>query len=186
MLKTTAIVIAAVLAVLVVSVLVVAATKPDNFRVQRSALIDAPPEAIFPLINDFRQWPKWSPYEKLDPDMKRTYSGPAEGEGAVYEWNGDSNVGQGRTAITSTSRLSAITMTLDMIRPMECHNVVNFLLEPQGDSTRVTWAMEGAASYPSKILQVFVSMDSMVGSQFEEGLANLKTAAEEKEASERH
>lgn len=164
--------------VLLVGLLVFAATKPDTFRVQRATSIKAPPEKIFALINDFHSWRSWSPYEKLDPAMKRTYSGAAKGKGTVYEWDGNRNVGKGRVEITDTSPPSKVTIKLDMVKPFEAHNTVEFRLEGKGDSTNVTWAMDGQNAYIAKVMHVFFSMDSMVGGQFEEGLANLKTIAE--------
>ena len=170
--------IALLIVVLLVAVLGYAATRPDSMHVQRSATIKAPPDRIFPLINDFHSWSTWSPYEKLDPAMKTTYSGPASGKGAVYEWEGNSQVGQGRMEITDTSDPSRVTIKLDFIKPFEGHNVADFALVPQGDSTTVTWAMDGRSPYVAKLMGVFVNMDNMIGKDFEKGLANLKTIAE--------
>lgn len=167
-----------IVVVLIVALLVFAATKPDMFHVQRAASIKAPREKIFALINDFRRWGSWSPYEKLDPTMKRTFSGPASGKGAVYEWDGNRHVGKGRVEITDTSPPSKVRITLDMVKPFEAHNLVEFTLEAKGHSTNVTWAMDGRTAYIGKVMHIFFSMDSMVGKQFEEGLANLKTIAE--------
>jgi len=174
MIKTIVIIIV----VLVVALLIYAATKPDTFRVQRAISIKAPPEKIFLLINDLHNWSAWSPYEKKDPMMKRTLSGAANGKGAVYEWEGDRNVGKGRMEITDTSPPSRVTINLDFVKPIEAHNIAEFTLEAKGDSTNVTWAMHGPNSYMAKVIHIFFSMDSMVGKQFETGLANLKTIAE--------
>jgi hypothetical protein len=124
-------IIALVVVVLIVALLVFAATKPDIFRVQRSASINAPPEKIFPLINDFHRWSAWSPYEKLDPTMKRTYSGAANGKGAVYAWEGSGKAGIGRMEIAETSPASKITLNLNFVKPFEAHNIVDFTLDPQ-------------------------------------------------------
>lgn len=170
-----------VLGVLIVGVavvLILAARKPDVFRVRRSARINAPPERIFPLINDFHQWGCWSPYEKLDPKMKRTYSGEAGGPGAVYAWDGNGNVGTGRITITETSRPERIALLLEMSRPFACRNDVQFTLQEEDGGTNVTWAMEGPSHFASKVMSVFINMDKMCGGQFEEGLANLKAVAE--------
>ena len=177
MLKVVAI-IAVIVIALVAGVLAYAATKPDSIRVQRATSIKAPPEKIFALINDFHSWSAWSPYEGLDPMMKRTYSGAANGTGAVYEWDGNSNVGKGRMEITATSPPSKVMIKLDFLKPFEAHNFAEFTLEPKGDATDVIWAMYGPSNYVSKLMSVFFSMDSMVGKSFEAGLANLKTAAE--------
>ena len=174
MLKTITVVIVALIA----AVLIYAATKPDTFKVERSTSINAPPEKIFPLINDYHNWSTWSPYEKLDPEMKRTYAGAASGKGAVYEWQGNNKAGAGRMEIADSSPPSKITINLDFTKPLETHNVVDFTLQPQGGSTNVTWAMHGPAPFISKLMQVFFSMDKMIGKDFETGLANLKAVAE--------
>lgn len=178
MIKTIAITVVVLLAVAVVAVLILAAAKPDTFQVARSTSIKAPPEKIFPLINDFRSWTAWSPYEKKDPDMKRSFSGASSGKGAVYEWDGDKNVGKGRLEIADTSPPSKITIKLGMIRPFEANNIVQYTLEPKGDSTNVTWAMQGQTPFLGKVVHVFIDMDRMVGQDFEIGLANLKAIAE--------
>jgi uncharacterized protein YndB with AHSA1/START domain len=170
-------IIAIVVVVVVAAVLGFAMTKPDSFDVQRTTSIKAPPEKIFPLINDFHSWSSWSPWEKLDPTMKRTHSGAESGKGAVYEWDGNKNVGKGRMEITDASP-SKVTIKLDFLKPIEGHNIAEFTLEPQGDSTNVTWSMRGPAPFISKVIQVFMSMDSMIGKEFDTGLANLKSIAE--------
>jgi carbon monoxide dehydrogenase subunit G len=162
----------------VVVVLILAARKPDHFRVQRSASIDAPPERIFPLINDFHRWGAWSPYEHKDPDMKRTFSGAGSGRGSVYEWAGNSNVGSGRMEIVESSVPSKVAIKLDFLKPFEAHNTATFTMEPAGGATNVTWVMDGPTPFVGKIMHVFINMDRMVGTDFEAGLANLKTAAE--------
>jgi uncharacterized protein YndB with AHSA1/START domain len=171
-------IVAAVLLVAIAAILVQAAMKPDTFRVERTASIKAPPEKIFPLISDFDNWGAWSPYEKKDPNMKRTRSGAANGKGAVYAWDGDKNVGKGRMEIAEASPPSKVSLKLDFERPFEAHNIVNFTMEPKGDATSVTWAMQGPVPYMAKIAHVIFNMDRMVGRDFEAGLANLKTLAE--------
>ena len=165
-------------AVVVAAVLGFAMTKPDSFLVQRTMKIKAPPEKIFPLINDFHSWASWSPWEKLDPAMRRTNSGAAMGQGAVYEWEGNAKVGKGRMEITEVSPPTKVTVKLDFLKPIEGHNIAEFTLEPQGDSTSVTWVMRGPTPFLSKVVQVFISMDSMIGKEFEAGLGNLKSIAE--------
>jgi carbon monoxide dehydrogenase subunit G len=167
-----------IIAVGIAGVLAYAATKPDTFRVQRAASIKAPPEKIFPLLNDLHNFASWSPYEKKDPAMKRTHSGAPSGKGAIYEWDGDKNVGSGRLAIAESSPPSKVTLDLDMLTPLKAHNIVEFTLEPKGDSTNVTWAMNGRVPYVAKIVHVFLNVDRMVGQDFEAGLANLKAIAE--------
>jgi hypothetical protein len=170
--------IAIVVVVSIGALLVYAAARPDALHVQRTATIKAAPEQIFPLINDFHRWTAWSPYEQVDPSMSRAYSGARSGKGAVYEWNGNSNVGQGRMEITDASHPSRVTIKLDFIKPLEGHDVAQFALVSQGDATQVTWTMEGPTPYVGKLIGIFVDMDKMIGSQFETGLANLKTIAE--------
>ena len=177
MLETIATV-AVVLAIAIVIVLILAATRPDSFAVQRAAIVNAPPERIFPLISDFRQWGSWSPYEHKDPAMKRTFSGAARGNGAVYAWEGDKNVGSGRMEILEAAAPSKIVIKLDFYSPFEAHNTAEFTMLPQGDETRVTWRMHGPAPFMAKVMHVFINIDKMVGKDFEAGLANLKRLAE--------
>ena len=168
-----------VIAVVVAAVLIFAATRPGDFTVQRSIAIKAEPAKIYPLIADFRQWPAWSPWEKLDPTMKRTLSGAASGSGAVYAWEGSSKVGAGRMEIKDATAPAKVVIQLDFIRPFEAHNVTDFTLAPRGDgTTEVNWLMRGPATFVTKLMGIFVSMDKMVGKDFETGLANLKAAAE--------
>lgn len=166
------------LAVAVAAVLVYAATRPDSFRVVRSVTVQAPPERIFPLINDYRQWPLWSPYENKDPDMRRTYGEKTSGEGATYAWEGDGNVGAGNMAIAESRASSLVRIRLNMLEPIEAHNDVVFRLEPQEGATRVTWDMRGPVPYLARIVHLFIDVDRMVGSDFEAGLAKLKAVAE--------
>ena len=162
----------------VAGVLVAAAVQPDHFQVKRSATIDAPPDRIYALISDFHRWRSWSPYEKLDPGMRRTYSGAEHGVGSVYEWAGNSKAGQGRMEITRAPRASEVAIRLDFVKPIAAHNVATFTFEPRGDATTVTWTMDGPTPYVGKIIHLFVDMDRLVGRDFETGLANLRTIAE--------
>jgi uncharacterized protein YndB with AHSA1/START domain len=171
-------IIAAVLVLAAAAVLILASRKPDTLRVQRSASIDAPPEKIFALINDFHQWRAWSPYEDRDPNLQRSYSGASSGKGAVYEWKGNKNVGSGRMEILDAPPSNRIVIKLDFISPFEGHNTAEFTLLPQGSATDVTWLMHGPAPLMSKVMQVFMNMDRMIGKDFETGLANLKRITE--------
>lgn len=167
-----------VIAVLFVAVLVYAARRPDSFRTERATVIKAPPEKIFPLINDFRRWDAWSPWEKVDPAIKRTYGSVGSGKGAVYEWRGNKEVGQGRMEIIDSSPSSKLVLKIDFIAPFEAHNTIEFTLAPQGDSTTVTQAMFGPSPYFFKLMGLFINCDKMVGEKQEEGLANLKAIVE--------
>ena len=174
--------IAIAVGVIVAGVLGYAATRPDTFRVERTATVKAPPDKIYPLIQDFHAWSGWSPWERVDPGMRRTYGGAPSGVGAEYAWDGDKNVGKGRMEIAEASPPSKVTLKLDFERPLEAHNIVNFTMEPKGDATSVTWAMHGSVPFLAKIVHVFLDMDRMVGQDFEAGLANLKALAERKGA----
>lgn len=171
----------AAIGVFVVGVLVLASTKPDSFRVQRTVTISAPQQAVFALINDYRQWNAWSPWEKKDPNMKRSFSGPASGKGAAYAWDGDGNVGKGSMLITESTP-ERVALNLDFEKPFEGHNKVVFAIESKGLTTDVTWSMEGPSPFITKVIQVFCDMDSMIGAEFENGLAAMKLTAEKQVA----
>jgi carbon monoxide dehydrogenase subunit G len=176
MLKTLAI-IAVIVVVVVAGILIYAATKPDSFRVQRTASIKAPPDKIYRLINDFKAWSVWSPYEKKDPAMKRSFGPITAGKGATYAWEGDRNVGQGNMEMLESSP-QKVLIKLDFIKPFEAHNMAEFTLEPKGDATLVTWAIFGPSAYITKVMGLFFNMDTMIGKDFEAGLADLKAVAE--------
>ncbi len=171
-------VVAAVLALATTALLVYAGTRPDTFRVQRSAAIQAPPEKVYANLADFQKWPAWSPWEKRDPQMKRTMSAPSAGQGATYAWQGNKDVGSGRMEIVDAQAPRKLGIKIDFVEPFEAHNAVDFTLEPRGAETHVTWAMYGPATFMTKLIGVFVSMDAMVGKDFEAGLSNLKAVAE--------
>ena len=182
MLKKISLYILVPLVVVVAGILIYASTKPDTMHYQRSASIKAPPEKIFPLVNDFHRWGTWSPYETKDPAMKRIFSGQPAGKGAVYEWDGDKNVGKGRMEITEATPPNKVLIKLDFIKPFEGHNTAEFTMEPKGDNTVVTWAMYGPCPYMAKVMGVvmglFMNMDDMIGNDFAAGLASLKAAVE--------
>lgn len=167
-----------ILVVLIVALLIYAATKPDTFRIERSVTIIAPPEKAFGLINDLHQWVSWSPWEKMDPSMKKTHRGAPQGKGAVLEWDGNKDVGQGRMEILESLPSSKILIKLDFFKPFAAHNQAEFALTTNASSTQVAWAMYGPQPYMMKVMGLFCSMDKMVGGQFEQGLADLKTLAE--------
>jgi uncharacterized protein YndB with AHSA1/START domain len=175
---TALFVLALLAAAAIAIVLLLAAAKPDTFRVERTATIAAPPERIFPLINDFRQWQNWSPFEKLDPAMTKTMSGSASGKGAIYEWKGNRKAGEGRMEIAEVSAPSEIDIDLRFVKPFRAHNTAEFRLEPQGGATKVTWAMRGKRPLVAKVMGMVLDFDKMIGRDFETGLANLKAIAE--------
>jgi uncharacterized protein YndB with AHSA1/START domain len=173
MILTIAVIVAAIIA----AILVYAATRPNTFRTARTTAIQAPPERIFPLINDLRSHGGWNPFEK-DPAAKRNFSGAQVGQGSVYQWDGNRDVGAGRIEIIDSAPPSRIVMKLDMLRPFKAHNIVEFTLQPESESTNVTWAMHGPQPYMAKLMGTFINCDKMVGGQFEQGLAKLKELAE--------
>ncbi len=173
-----AVVVAVVLAVAIVAVLILATAKPDRFSVQRAALIDAPAEKVFPLIADFHEWRKWSPWEDRDPDLKRTYAGAERGKGAIYAWEGNRNVGSGRMEILEANAPSLVKIKLDFLKPFEAHNTAEFTMLPQGNATNLIWVMSGPAPFMSKVMQVFMSFDRMIGKDFDAGLAKIKSVSE--------
>jgi len=171
-------IIAVVAVVAVGTVLIAASTRPDDFRVQRSASIKASPEKIFPHINNLQAFNAWNPFNKKDPNIKGSYSGAASGPGAAYAFEGNGDVGRGRIEITDSRPASEVRMNLHMLSPMEGRNVVEFILSPKGDLTSVSWAIQGPMPYLSKVLSLFCDMDAMIGREFEHGLADLKNIVE--------
>jgi len=172
------IIVAIVLAVAIAVILILAVTKPATFRIERSATIDAPAEKIFSVLSDFRQWTHWSPWEHRDPELKRTFDGAERGKGAIYAWEGNKNVGSGRMEILEANAPSKLVIKLDFLKPFEARNTAEFTMLPQGSATNVHWVMRGPAPLLSRVMQVFMSFDKMIGKDFETGLANLKHHAE--------
>jgi carbon monoxide dehydrogenase subunit G len=170
--------IAIVVVVVITGILSYAALQPDAVRIERTASIKAPPEKIFPLMNDFQQAAAWSPYEKKDPAMKRRFSGATSGTGSVYEFEGNGDVGTGSIKIIESQPPKKVTLQLDMIKPFAASNVIEYTLEPKGETTEVTWSMQGTAPFLAKVMCLFMDMDKMVGKDFETGLANLKALTE--------
>lgn len=168
----------AILVVVTLILLVIAATRPYTVQVQRSALIGASPEKVFPLINDFHEWPRWAPQDREDPAMRRTYSGADRGAGAVSDWHGKGSTGRGQMTIVESAPVTRIVVKTDFIKPFEAHNVNEFALQRSGNSTRVRWTMRGTNLYPMKLMGLFVNVDRLMGKHFEAGLENLKQVAE--------
>lgn len=171
-------IIAIVLVLAVAAVLVVAATRPDSIRIQRSVFIDAPPAIVFPLIDDFHNWNRWAPQDRQDPTIKRTFSGSPSGEGAVSDWHGSGDTGAGRMTISESVAPTQVTVVTDFEKPFRAHNINRFVLAPAGPGTTVTWTMEGQNLYLMKVMGLFVNMDRAMGKHFDDGLRNLKSAAE--------
>jgi Polyketide cyclase / dehydrase and lipid transport len=169
-----------VLGVLVAGILIFAATRPPSFRVERGATVNATAQTLFPLINDFHNWPSWSPWEKLDPAMKKSISGAANGKGSVYEWEGNSKAGKGRMEIADSVEPRKVNIKLDFEKPFKSSNVTEFTLVPEGNATNVTWTMDGPSPFMMRVMGLFMNMDKMVGKDFEAGLASIKAIAEKR------
>jgi Polyketide cyclase / dehydrase and lipid transport len=170
-----------ILLILIVGLLLVlgyAATRPDSFRIERSISIKAPPEKVFGLINDFQKWALWSPWDKKDPAMKRNLSGAAQGTGAIYTWEGNKDVGTGRMEIMESKASSKVSIKLNFMKPFEAQNTSEFSLNPKGEQTEVVWAMYGPQPFIAKLMSLFFNMEKMVGPDFEQGLAAMKSTAE--------
>lgn len=167
------------LVLLVAILVVVISMQPSNFKITRSITINAKPEAAFALVNDFKQWHKWSPWEKLDPDMKKTYEGPASGTGAIYRWEGNNDVGRGDITITESKSAELVAMSLHFIEPWEATNKTEITFQPEGQQqTKVTWTMSGENTFMGKAMGLFINMDKMIGGDFDRGLEKMKEVAE--------
>lgn len=166
------------LVVIVAALVVVIAMQPSSFRIERSAKVTAPPAAVFEHVNDFRKWNAWSPWDKLDPNMERKFDGPEAGEGAVYSWAGNSDVGEGKMTIVESKPAELVLINLEFIKPMEATNESRFDFKPEDDGTLVTWSMKGENNFIGKAFCLVMDMDKMVGDKFEEGLASLKKVSE--------
>jgi uncharacterized protein YndB with AHSA1/START domain len=160
------------------AIIALAATKPNSFRVERKTRIGAPPERVFDLLDDFKAWRQWSPWEGIDPDLKREYSGAARGRGSVYAWEGNRKAGKGRMEITESVPGAKVLLSLEFLKPFKARNTTEFTLKGVDGGTDVTWAMYGPNAFVGKVFSVFMPMDKMVGKDFETGLANMKRAAE--------
>jgi len=160
------------------AVLAMAMTKPNTYHVERKTAIAASPETVFPLINNLHSWQQWSPWEHVDPNMTREFSGPDAGVGAAYAWKGTDKVGVGKMTITESQPVSRVAVRLDFEKPFQATDQVAFNIQPSGTGSEVTWSMDGNHNMMSKCMCVFTSMDAMIGPDFEHGLGSLKTLAE--------
>lgn len=168
-----------VLLVIVVAIVVLVATRPNTFRLERSIVVDAPPDHVYPLVNDLHRWSEWSPWDEKDPNMTLTYEGPESGPGAARAWAGDKNVGEGRMEISDSTPPSHVVIALHFLKPFEGHNTAEFAFHPvEGGGTRVTWSMHGPLNAFTKLMGLVMPMDKMIGPDFERGLAKLKALAE--------
>jgi Polyketide cyclase / dehydrase and lipid transport. len=166
------------LAVIVLGFVIVVALRPSEFRVIRSATLAAPPEAVFAQVNDFHNWNSWSPWAKLDPAAKNSFEGPAAGNGAVFRWDGNKDVGAGSMTILDSRPPNSIKIQLDFIKPFKGTSTAEFTFKPQGEQTLVTWSMYGKNNFIAKAIGLFIDCDKMIGGMFEQGLANMKSQVE--------
>jgi uncharacterized protein YndB with AHSA1/START domain len=167
-----------VVVVAIAALLGYAATRSNKFAVQRTTTIYAAPEKIYPLVADFHRWSDWSPYEKLDPAMTRSFGGAPTGAGSMYQWQGNSKAGAGRMIMLKATPSSEVAIQLDFTKPLEGHNLAEFKFTPRGAGTDVVWSIQGWTPYLGKLMGIFFNVEAMIGRDFEAGLANLKAAAE--------
>jgi len=177
MLKTILLVIVGIVVLGAIVLAVLVGRQPDSFRIVRSAVIEAPPERVSAFLNDFHEWTHWSPWEHRDPNLKRTYDGPASGPGATYHWVGNSDVGEGRMTIVDSKPGESVTIKLEFMKPFAATNETVFTLTPAPQGTQLEWAMTGENALMGKVFGLMMDMDKMVGGDFETGLANLNKAA---------
>ncbi len=173
-------IILAAVAIIIIALIIIISRQPDTFHLSRSTKIAALPEAIFPHVNELKKWSAWSPFEKMDPEMKKTFAGPDSGVGSSMAWVGNSQAGEGAMTITESKPSELVKFRLDFKKPMESTSNAHFTFKPEGDQTVVTWEMDGANSFMSKTFQLFMDLDKMVGGQFDDGLAKLKSVVEAK------
>lgn len=173
MMMASALLLVAAVVVVLAALLGFAATRPSAFRIERSRTLQALPAVVHAYVNDFHKWPEWSPWEKLDPSMKKDWSGAPAGIGASYHWIGNSKAGEGRMTITDSRAPQSVTMRLEFIKPWRATNTAQFDLAPSGSGTHVVWAMTGEYGFAAKAFGLFMNMDKLVGRDFEQGLANL-------------
>lgn len=166
------------LAVIVVVFVAIVALQPSDFRVERSAAISAPAPAVFAQVNDFHKWEAWSPWAKLDPAAKNSFEGPSAGIGAIFRWAGNHEVGEGNMTIIESRPSELIRIKLEFLKPFAGTNTAEFTFKPEGDQTAVTWSMFGTNNFIAKAFCLFMSMDKMIGGQFEKGLASMKSVVE--------
>jgi hypothetical protein len=164
--------------VIIVVFPIIVAMQPSSYRVARSLVIAAPPDAVFPHVNELKKWEAWNPWGKIDPAMKETYEGPPSGVGAVYAWVGNNKVGEGRMTITASRPNELVQLKLEFFKPMSGVSIAEFTFKPEGGQTITTWDMNGEKNFMAKAFHLFINMDKMIGGQFEKGLADLKTVAE--------
>lgn len=178
MIKKIILGILAVILIVVVGFCAIVAMRPNDFTITRTASVNAPPEKVFEQVNDFHKWEGWSPWAKLDPAMKTTYSGPESGPGASYSWVGNDQVGEGKMTIAESHPNQHVKIDLEFIKPWQAQNVTEFTMVPNGANTNVTWTMSGKNNFVGKAFGMVMNMDKMIGDDFDKGLAQLKAAAE--------
>jgi len=166
------------LAVIVIVFVVVVALRPSEYRVARTLMISAPAAAVFAQVNDFHKWDAWNPWAKIDPAMKQTYAGAPAGAGAVYTWTGNKEVGEGRMTLAESRPHELIRIDLEFLKPFAATSIAEFTFKPEGNQTVVTWSMAGKVNFVARVIHLFVDMDKMIGANFEQGLADMKSVVE--------
>ena len=167
-----------ILAIVILAILAMAAVRPNEFSIVRSADYHTSPDKIFTQLNDFKNWKTWSPWEAMDPNMNRSYSGATSGKGAKYAWVGNKKVGEGNMEITRSSPSTSLELNLNFLKPFKASNITEFTILPKGEVTKLIWEMRGPSPLMMKIMHLFVDMDAMVGKDFERGLENLRGVVE--------
>ncbi len=176
--------IALVLVLLVVAFFIFVATRPSEFRIARSIKISAPPAEVFAHVNDFHKWDAWSPWVKVDPAAKVTFEGPAEGEGAIFKWAGNNEVGEGSMLLTESKPNEFVRIQLNFLKPFAGTAQSEFTFKPEGDQTMVTWSMAGKNNFVAKAVCLFMDCDKMIGDKYNEGLASMKSVVEGKKSTQ--
>ena len=171
-------IVAIVIAAIVLLFIIVVAMQSRDFRFARSTTVDAPPSAVFAQVNDFHRWDAWSPWAKIDPQMKQTFEGAPAGNGAVYSWTGNKKVGEGRMTIVESHPSDLVRIKLEFMKPFTATNIAEFTFVPQGSQTLVTWGMTGERNFMFKAVHLLMNMEKMIGKEFDKGLADMKRAAE--------
>jgi hypothetical protein len=165
-------------AIIIIVFVVIVALQRSEFRVARSATMSAPAPTVFAQVNDFHKWEAWNPWGKIDPAIKQTYEGAPAGIGSVYTWVGNNEVGEGRMTITESRPSDLIVIKLEFFKPFAANSIAEFTFKPEGSQTAVTWSMTGENNFMAKAIHLFMSMDKMIGGQFDKGLASMKSVVE--------
>ena len=178
MIKKVILGILAAILVVIVGLCAIVAMQPGEYKVTRSAVVNAPPEKVFDQVNDLHKWDAWSPWAKLDPNMQKSYAGPESGQGSTYSWSGNDQVGEGKLTIAESHPSQHVKLDLEFIKPWQAKSSTEFMFTPEGNGTKVTWTMSGSNNFTGKAFGMLMNMDKMIGNDFDKGLAQLKAVSE--------